>query len=30
LIDTIQHDPLANGRRVEPDEDALPPGLIRD
>jgi hypothetical protein len=30
LIDTLAQDPLANGRRVQPDEDALPPGLRRD
>ena len=30
LIDTLQRDPLLSARRVEPDEDALPPGLIRE
>ena len=30
LIDTLRQDPLANTRRVQPDQDALPPGLTRD
>ncbi|HET7014824.1 MAG TPA: hypothetical protein VFI65_12985 [Streptosporangiaceae bacterium] len=30
LIDTLQQNPLVNARRVQPDEDALPPGLTRD
>jgi hypothetical protein len=30
LINTLQHNPLANARRVEPDQDALPPALTRD
>ncbi|MET8039327.1 hypothetical protein ABZU25_00530 [Micromonospora sp. NPDC005215] len=30
LIHTLERDPLANARRVRPDEDALPPGLIRE
>jgi hypothetical protein len=30
VIVTLQHDPLANARRVRPDQDALPPGLTRD
>jgi hypothetical protein len=30
LIDILQRDPLANAHRVEPDEDPLPPGLIRE
>ncbi len=30
LIDTLQQNPLVNARRVQPHEDALPPGLTRD
>jgi hypothetical protein len=30
LVDTLVANPLANARRVQPDEDALPPGLSRD
>ncbi|QKW13639.1 hypothetical protein [Verrucosispora sp. NA02020] len=30
LINTLQQNPLANTRRVRPDEDALPPGLTRE
>ena len=30
LIHTLERDPLANARRVRPDEDALPPGLTRE
>jgi hypothetical protein len=30
LIAALERNPLANGRRVQPDEDALPPGLVRD
>jgi hypothetical protein len=30
LIDALQHNPLANGHRVGPDEDALPPGHNRE
>lgn len=30
LIDALQHDPVANARRVTPDQDALPPGLTRE
>jgi hypothetical protein len=29
LIDTLRQNPLANARRVQPDQDALPPGLTR-
>jgi hypothetical protein len=30
LIDTLRQNPLVNARRVQPHEDALPPGLTRD
>lgn len=30
LIDALQRNPLANARRVEPGQDALPPGLTHD
>ena len=30
LIEALVSDPLANARRVRPDEDAVPPGLTRD
>ncbi len=30
LIEALQRDPLANAREVDPDQDALPPGLTRD
>jgi len=30
LIETLQQNPLANARRVQPEQDALPPGLNRD
>lgn len=30
LIDALVRNPLANARRVQPDEDALPPGLTRE
>ncbi|MFI2709298.1 hypothetical protein ACH495_04090 [Micromonospora sp. NPDC018662] len=30
LIHTLERDPVANARQVQPDEDALPPGLVRD
>jgi hypothetical protein len=30
LIDALEANPLTNGRRVRPDDDALPPGLVRD
>jgi hypothetical protein len=30
LIDALQHNPLANARRVQPNQDALPPGLTRE
>ncbi|MFG1674093.1 hypothetical protein [Micromonospora sp. NPDC049282] len=30
VIHTLQRDPVANARRVRPDEDALPPGLTRE
>ena len=30
LIAVLQRDPLVNARPVNPDEDALPPGLTRD
>ena len=30
LIDSLQHNALANARRVQPEQDALPPGLTRD
>jgi hypothetical protein len=30
LVDALRRNPLANARRVDPDEDALPPGLIRE
>lgn len=30
LIDVLEHNPLANARRVRPDQDALPPGLVRE
>jgi hypothetical protein len=30
LIDALQRNPQANARRVQPDEDALPPGLTRE
>jgi hypothetical protein len=30
LIDALQRNPLANARRVGPDDDALPPGLTRE
>ena len=30
LIDALRHNVLANARRVQPDQDALPPGLTRD
>jgi hypothetical protein len=29
LIEALEHNPLANARRVQPDQDALPPGLVR-
>jgi hypothetical protein len=30
LVDSLQHNALANARRVQPDQDAVPPGLTRD
>ena len=30
LIDALEHNPLANARRVQPDQDALPRGLTRE
>jgi hypothetical protein len=30
LIEALRQNPLANARRVEPDQDALPPGLTRE
>jgi hypothetical protein len=30
LIDGMVRNPLVNARRVQPDEDTLPPGLVRD
>ncbi|KUJ47102.1 hypothetical protein EG812_05760 [Verrucosispora sp. FIM060022] len=30
LINALHRDPLANARRVRPNEDALPPGLTRE
>jgi hypothetical protein len=30
LIDVLEKNPLAHARRVEPDQDMLPPGLVRD
>jgi hypothetical protein len=30
LIEALRRDPLVNARAVQPDEDALPPGLTRD
>ncbi|MFG2052673.1 hypothetical protein ACGFI9_01460 [Micromonospora sp. NPDC048930] len=30
LIDALLRNPLANARRVEPDQDSLPPGLTRE
>ena len=30
VITALQHNPLVNARPVEPDEDALPPGLTRE
>ncbi|MCX4387333.1 hypothetical protein OG777_10355 [Micromonospora peucetia] len=30
LIEALRHNPLANARRVQPDQDALPPGLTRE
>lgn len=30
LVDTLLRDPLLSARRVEPGEDALPPGLVRE
>jgi hypothetical protein len=30
VITALQSNPLVNARQVRPDEDALPPGLVRD
>jgi hypothetical protein len=30
LIDSLAREPLANARRVQPDEDCVPPGLTRE
>ena len=30
LIEALQRDPIANARRVQPDRDAVPPGLTRE
>jgi hypothetical protein len=30
LIEALEHNPLANARRVKPNQDVLPPGLTRD
>ncbi len=30
LIEALQRDPVANARRVQPDQDAVPPGLTRE
>ncbi|MDQ6934357.1 MAG: hypothetical protein M3130_03575 [Actinomycetota bacterium] len=30
VIEALHDEPLVNARRVTPDQDALPPGLIRD
>ncbi len=30
LVEALERNPLANARRVEPDQDALPPGLTRE
>ena len=30
LIDPLQRDPIANARQVQPDQDAVPPGVARE
>jgi len=30
LIEALQRDPMANARQVQPDQDALPPGLTHE
>jgi hypothetical protein len=30
LIDALQRDPIANARQVQPDQDAVPPGVTRE
>ena len=30
LVDALQHDPITNARQVQPDQDAVPPGLTRE
>jgi hypothetical protein len=30
LVDALQRDPIANTRKVQPDEDAVPPGVTRE
>jgi len=30
LVDALQRDPIANARQVQPDQDAVPPGLTRE
>src|SRR5215213_7611551 len=30
LIEALQRDPIANARQVQPDQDAVPPGLTRE
>ncbi len=30
LVDALQRDPITNARQVQPDQDAVPPGLTRE
>jgi hypothetical protein len=30
LVDALQRDPIANARQVQPDQDAVPPGVTRE
>ncbi len=30
LVDALQQDPITNARQVQPDQDAVPPGLTRE
>jgi hypothetical protein len=30
LIEALQRDPIANARQVQPDQDAVPPGVTRE